>query len=976
MPDSQIPTPNPLQELALLRRRVAELEQQCAAAGVRIGEGDGPSGGMTASPALSHEHLRLLAANAPGVIYLCRNDSRYHMLYITESVYQLTGYTAADFMADRISFVDLFHPDDVRGVTVGVSEAIRLRQPFNLRYRLKHRDGRWLWANETGVAIFEGDRVDFLEGFISDVTEYERAQRELRQAHERLNLYFDHLPVAVVEWDERWRVIRWSGRAEEIFGWPVSEVMGKAWDDWAFVHPDDLPRVREFTSKLLAGETNAVIVRNRNYTRSNQIVHCEWITTVLRDETGAPSSMLSFVQDVTERFLADEALRASEKRYREIIDTAYEGVWVIDAKGQTTQANGRMARMLLAAPEQMIGANLLAYIHEADRPAAEAWLRQRESGVSEQREFRLRRSDGGEVWTIFSSTSTFDAQSRFAGVVNMVTDITDRVRAEGQVRALNAELEQRVQTRTAELEEVNKRLEVEVAEREQIARSLREQSDILELMLDNTAEGVIVANSEGRFLIWNKAATQIIGLGAQNLPIERWPDAYRCYMPDGKTMYRPEDLPLARAIAGEPVDEAELLVRRDGDLAAHTLSINARPLVNEHGQVMGGVIVFRDMTDHKQTENALKLVQAAIDQVGDSVVITDATIDLPGPRILYVNPAFTRLTGYTKDEAIGQTPRMLQGPATDRPVLDRVREALKAGEPFHGHTTNYRKDGKPFHLEWHIAPVRDAFGAITHWVSIQRDITELRRQEQLQREHQAELAHVARLSTMGEMASGLAHELNQPLAAISNYISGCLRRFDRGQVDEAQLLDALRRAGQQSERAGQIIQRLREFVKKGDPKRRATDINHTVREAVGLMEHDAREAGVAIRLKLAGDLPQVEADQIQIEQIILNLLRNAIEATQANAQAGPDSAVTIVTLHEPTHHRVHVQVVDGGIGVTPDQLNHIFDPFFTTKASGMGMGLNISQSLAEAHQGRLWATRNPECGMTFHLRLPGIEARE
>lgn len=794
-----------------------------------------------------------------------------------------------------------------------------------------------------------------------------RADQAMRGARERLMLHVEHSPLAVIEWDRQWRVTRWSGRAEAIFGWSASEVIGKDWSQWPFVHPDDLPAVRRITQALVTGRARHNISRNRNFTKDGGVVQCEWYNSVLHDGDGNVLSILSFVQDVTAQ-----------------------------------------------------------------------------------------------------------------------------IDAEAKLRQLNTQLETRVAARTAELEKVNKTLESEVSERDQITRALREQTRMLELMLESIAEGVVVADAAGNFLIWNAAATRIVGLGAADLPIEHWPEVYRCYRADGVTLYDPADLPMSRAIAGQTVNEEPMVIRREGE-AGRRISINAQPLIDGDGHVLGGVIVFRDDTERKAAEEALgeserryrllaehatdmislhdnagrftyvspacrtilgyepeallgqrprdlghpddrdllnrtrleaatagdtvvrvyrmrrkdgsyvwvestgrrnqgadedeqvvvvtrdvtgrriaeealRLVQAAVDQVDDSVVITDAQIDAPGPHILYVNPAFERMTGYTEQEVMGKSPRILQGPLTERAVLDRIRAAMLDERPFHGQTVNYRKDGSTFYLEWHISPIRNEHGRVEHWVSIQRDVTSRRREEELRRQHQAQLSHVGRLSTLGEMASGLAHELNQPLSAIGNYISGCLRRFDAGQIDQDQLREALTRVGQQAERAGRIIHRLRDFVKKGEPKRGPVDVNQAVREAVGLIGHDANDRGIELRLELAEHLPAAEAEVVQVEQVVINLIRNAIEAIDTDA--GHQPLVRVVTAHDADQRRVLIRVIDRGGGGSEQQMNHMFDPFFTTKASGMGMGLNISQSIAEAYEGRLWATRNPEGGMTFHLALP------
>lgn len=376
----------------------------------------------------------------------------------------------------------------------------------------------------------------------------------------------------------------------------------------------------------------------------------------------------------------------------------------------------------------------------------------------------------------------------------------------------------------------------------------------------------------------------------------------------------------------------------------------------------------QEIDDRRLAEKQLRLVQSAVDHVTDSVVITDADLEAPGPRIIYVNPAFERMSGYTADQVLGRSPRLLQGPRTDRAVLDAVRESLVAGQPYHGETINYRNDGSEFILEWRMAPIRGNNGRISHWVAIQRDITERRSAEQAAEQRQAELAHVARLSTMGEMASGLAHELNQPLAAILSYAQGCLRRIDAGRADPPALRDAVLRIAAQAQRAGQVIQRLRHFVRKREPRRTPTDLNELVREAAGLMDGEARRHGVRIQFELAPDLPLVLTDSIQIEQVVLNLLRNAIEALM---MAGVEAPCIIVRSEEKrAQGQVWLEVRDNGPGISPQHVDHIFSPFYTTKPHGMGMGLTISTTIVEAHGGRLWATSNPGGGVTFHLMLP------
>jgi C4-dicarboxylate-specific signal transduction histidine kinase len=278
-----------------------------------------------------------------------------------------------------------------------------------------------------------------------------------------------------------------------------------------------------------------------------------------------------------------------------------------------------------------------------------------------------------------------------------------------------------------------------------------------------------------------------------------------------------------------------------------------------------------------------------------------------------------------------------------------------------------------------VAPVRQIEnGPITHWVAIQRDMTEQRRAEEEAREHEREMAHVARLSTMGEMASGLAHELNQPLAAISNYVSGCTQRLSQLEAPAQAALnvdwfqDALSRIGNQADRAGQIIRRLRSFVDKREGDREMVPINELIDDVCELCKHDIEQSEVIVHRELGENLPEVPADRIQVEQVVLNLVRNAVEAMHEHNGEVQDRELWLKSAAEDGG--IHLTVSDSGPGMSEEQLARVFEPFFTTKSAGMGVGLNISQSIIQGHEGRLWVQQNAERGVTFHLTLPGPES--
>ena len=299
------------------------------------------------------------------------------------------------------------------------------------------------------------------------------------------------------------------------------------------------------------------------------------------------------------------------------------------------------------------------------------------------------------------------------------------------------------------------------------------------------------------------------------------------------------------------------------------------------------------------------------------------------------------------------------GPGERLPAdwIVEVRAALEEGQ-----NREYEDDQGSQIYSLLFVPIQD-LGYVNIYA---RDITAVRRAEQESRQHQSELVHVCRLSTMGEVATGMAHELNQPLSAIVNYANGASRRLQGGIGDSDALVDAMRHISSQAQRAGEIIRRLRALVGKQPPIRSAVDLNYLVREVCGFVEFETGKLDLQVQLELAeGEIP-VNVDLVQIEQVLLNLVRNALDALE-ETPAGERELVIGTRLQDG---RALISVRDNGPGIPPDRMLHLFDPFFTTKETGMGMGLPISQTILQNHDGSIWAESRPGVGTTFFVRLP------
>lgn len=382
------------------------------------------------------------------------------------------------------------------------------------------------------------------------------------------------------------------------------------------------------------------------------------------------------------------------------------------------------------------------------------------------------------------------------------------------------------------------------------------------------------------------------------------------------------------------------------------------------------------LRDLQVAEEAIRLLLSAVQQSRDSIIITTAQIDPPGPEIVYVNPAFTEMTGYASEEVLGKTPRLLQGPNSDRQLLKDLRHHLIAGKPFHGEAINYHKDGSEFYVEWNITPIQDTQQHITHFVAIQRDITERKRLEQereclLKQEQAARNEAEAANRTKDEFLAMLSHELRTPLTPVLGW-SKLLRTKRLPEAKRQEALDAIE---QNAKRQAQLVDDLLDLSRIVQGKltlnMAAVPLTTPITAALETVHLSAKAKSIQVQTKLKPAVGQVMGDAGRLQQVFWNLLSNAIKFT-------PDQGQIRVEL-EQVGQNAQITVTDNGQGIQPEFLPFVFNRFrqqdssITRQYGGLGLGLSISQQLVEAHGGTITADSAGEgCGATFTVRLPLI----
>jgi|SRR5579862_816374 len=540
-----------------------------------------------------------------------------------------------------------------------------------------------------------------------------------------------------------------------------------------------------------------------------------------------------------------------------------------------------------------------------------------------------------------------------------------------------AELERRVAERTAELAAINEELRKEIAERKLTEEKLRQEERELKrsevhkaAILDSSPDSVVAIDQDGLITEFNPAAeltfgrrrNEVLGRPLADVIIppslrEKHHGGFARYLATGesKVLGRRLEMTALRADGSEfPVELTITRIPQDGPLA-----------------FTGNI---RDITARKRSEDELRAAHEQVlrseerwRSVFENSAVGVALADLSG-RLIATNPVFQKMVGYSEQELQELTFLDITYEADVDRNAELIRELLGGRrEQFQIEKQYRRKDGQPVWARNNVSVVRSADRLPRFLMALSEDITQRKQSEEALARARSELAKVARITSLGVLTAAIAHEVNQPLSGIVTNASTGLRMLsaDPPNIDGAR--ETVRRTIRDGNRASDVITRLRTLYSRKEPSPEAMDLNEAAREVTALSMSEFERSGVLLRCEFADDLPPVEGDRIQLQQVMLNLLRNAKEA-MSTIDGGPKEL--LIRTEKDEGDQIRLSVKDSGVGLTAQAANKLFEAFYTTKTDGMGIGLSISRSIIEAHQGRIWATPNDGPGCTFSFVIP------
>jgi PAS domain S-box-containing protein len=910
------------------------------------------------------ERFRALAESSLVGIYLIL-ENRFR--YVNPAMARMFGYTVEE-LVERLGPPDLVHPDDRALVAENIRRRVEGKiEEIRYEFRGVRKDGSVFPVEVHGRRIELGGRTGVM-GALLDNTERRRVEHELRRSQTYLAEAQRLSHTGSFGWDPSSQEVHWSDETYRIFELDrgSSPTLARILER---THPDDRPDVLA-TIRLAQREGTGLDLEHRIVMPDGSVKHLRVVGHAVTHDPGR-RELVGAVMDVTAHKRAEEDRRAH--------------VWFLESMDRVNRAIQGTDDL-----ERMMGDVLDAVLAIFDCDRATLVTEGPELASFRVTAIRARPGCAGDlvpgaevpgdehVGVLLRASSAGGAPVQFTP---------------GSAPPLPPEMGERLGIRSILSMPVHPKLGAperfhhfalaqcshprvwaphEVRLFHEIGRRLGDAMSTLSMLRD-------LRRSEARL----EEAQRLAHVGHWEWDLET--DRFTCSDETSSILgLRPEDRPTTSAgftdrvhpadrhVVQRAIEEVRAggsrihlecrVVRPNGELRVVHVRGSVSPDAAASPRRLFGTI--QDVTDRKRAEEELRAsdsrFRTLVDFAADAFMLHDAG----DATVLDVNRQACESLGYAREELIGMTP-LDWNPDIDPAALRRITERLGAGEILTFETRHRRKDGTLFPVEVRVRQVQQ--GGRWFNISLSRDITQRKRAEEERetlRQAQADLARISRVTTMGELTASLAHEIKQPIAAAITNANACIRWLARDRPDLREAREAAARIVTDATRAAQIIDRVRSLYKKDDLRREMVDVNDVIRETLALLRSEASRHSVSIRADLAPNVPSVLGDRVQLQQVLVNLMLNGIEAM--NETAG---VLTIESGRGPSGE-VLITVSDEGVGLPDADTDAIFDAFFTTKPQGTGMGLTISRSIVETHGGRLWATPRRGRGASFHVALP------
>ncbi|TPL11482.1 PAS domain S-box protein [Mesorhizobium sp. B2-4-14] len=806
---------------------------------------------------------------------------------------------------------DVVHPDDLERTVAAQLEAHRTSTPYNVESRHRRADNVYRWYNVLGLPLrdSQGEIVRWLHLLI-DIDDRRRAEDALRESERNSKLIVNTISAGFCVLSPTGEVEALNDQLLEYFG--KSKKKLKHWQNADVVHPDDRQRITQTIEHSFAtGDPFDTEQRLRGKDGVYRWFRVRGLP--IRDTDNRIVRWYVLHIDIDEKKRAEQAVATSERNLKAIVDTIPVLAWSARPDGSAEFFNQHYLDYIGLSDEQAQGWGWAATVHPDDMPGlAGTWQAILAAGAPGEAEARLRRHDGEYRLFLFRANPLRDEHGTVVKWHGVNIDIEDRRRSEESFRTI----------------------------------------------VETTPECVKVVARDGTVLRTNQAGAIMAGVPSPDVVVGH--NFFDFVVPEHRDQYR---LFHERVCDGQKGFLEFDLVSLQGVL--RHVETHAAPMLGSDGSVMQ-LGVTRDITERKKAEERLRRSQAFLAEGQQLARMGNFSWCISAGEIVWSEQLYRIFAFDSKDPVTMELVASRLHPE-DLPLMADFLERAQYG----AHDLDYQlrilmpdRSVKYLHLIAHLA--RDHPGRLEYTGAVM-DITQRRLAEEALSKAQSELAHVTRVTSLGVLTASIAHEINQPLSGIVTNASTCLRMLSAAPPNIAMAQETARRTMRDGNRAAEMIARLRSLFSKKTVEIEPVDLNEVAREVIALAKNDLQRDKVVLHTELANGIRPVGGDRVQLQQVIMNLLRNASDAMASVV----DRPRRLLVRTEPADNdQVKLMVQDAGVGFGPEGTTRLFETFYTTKSDGMGIGLSISRSIVESLGGRLWAEANAGPGATFSFSIP------
>jgi PAS domain S-box-containing protein len=844
-------------------------------------------------------------------------DYAGNFTFVNDALCRHLGYSKEDLIG--MNYKNYVPPEEAERVFKAYNQVYRMGEPlkaFSMKNITKNGKSLVLENSVFPIRNETGEIIGF-RGVGRDVTERLQTEEALRKSEEKYRTILEDMEESYYEVDYAGNFTFVNDALCNHLGYPKEELIGMNYK--AYVAPEEVERVFQAYNQVYRTGEPITLFRAREIRKDGRQIVAEISILPTRNQQGEIIGFKGVGRDVTEKVHTEEELRRSEEKYRSILDTMEESYYEVDLAGNFTFFNEPLRRGLGYTKEELMGMNYKVYTPPVSAEKVfQAYNRVYRTGkplawfAMEQI-----RKDGKRLIIENSVFPIRNERGEIVGFRGVGRDVTERI---------------------------------------QMEEALRQSEERYRTIMDEMQDNYFETDLAGIYTFVNDALCRSIGYTTEevigkNYRLNNIDDDKRIYTAFNQ-IYR----------TGQPIKSLNIkFVRKDGSSGVGELA--AFPIRNEKGEIIGFRGVSHDITERKQMEEALRRSEEKYRTILENMKEAYYEMDLAG-NYTFFNDALCRHSGYSREELMGMSYKAYVPPEKIEDAFEIYNRVYRTGEPAEMiDVVQIRKDGKRIFVESSAYPIRNEKDEIIGFRGVIRDVTERKKaeEEKKQLEQKAQLA--SRLASVGELASGVAHEINNPLTGVIGYAHLLLARKDISR-DVRRDLEIINEGAQ---RVAGIVKKLLAFARQTKPEQRYVNINELIRNTLDLRSYELSADNIKVSLQLTRDMPMTIADPGQLQQVFLNLIINAETEMKLANDKGKLSIKT-----EKINNILRITFKDTGPGIAKENLENIFDPFFTTRevGQGTGLGLSVCHGIVTEHNGRIWAESEPGKGAAFIIELP------